>query len=72
MADHLALAATGAHSVMVAEMSSNEDSGIRQIVALSIWRTPALLVKEDYGRKTFHSLLHPLLGDESRSELANV
>ena len=58
MAEHLALAATGAQSVMVAEMSSNEDSGVRQIVAFSIWRMPGTPVKKKDGRKTFPSLFH--------------
>ncbi len=61
MAEHLALAAKGAQSVMVAEISSNEDSGVRQIVAFSIWRMPGTPVKEKKaGRKTFPSLFHLL------------
>ena len=61
MAEHLALAAKGAQSVMVAEMLSNEDSGVRQIVAYGIWRMPGAGVKEKkVGRKTSHSLFHLL------------
>ena len=36
VAENIAIAATGAYSVMVAEMPSDEDGGVSQVVAVSV------------------------------------
>ena len=50
MAENIAIAATGAYSVMVAEMPNDEDGSVSQIVAVSVWRMPGTHVRREDGK----------------------
>lgn len=47
IANNKAIATTGVHMVAVAEMPSDEDCNVRQVVTVSVWRIPVTHVRRE-------------------------
>ena len=50
-AAHIANSMKGTHTVMLVEAPCNQNSGVKEVIALSVWQLPGTDAKEDNGKQ---------------------